>query len=476
MKTDILDRIKNGNFLKIPFFFGKTFQPHVWDNHLYNYMKSIHIGLNKKLTDLNFIKNENDFIDLANPNNLSEPISNIKESFNNLNEYFKKLRNLIDDPTMEKTFKINNDFISLLKEETIKSFNKNIIIVNQTIFDINELQETTLIFKKYMIIKNYFKKNFNEVNIDINFNTEINNSLDNIILLEKFIEKKYIFYDVIPRLHIKFILKFLNSEQKLITRDENFDKLIKSIETNIANLNGDVNNVSIDLFREFLKKIDFEFSLLDSDSNINEIKNEDSIDNFYDYIIAYDKTKIKQFNDTLDNFKYFINLKFWEIFNKFKTDNIIFGQLNESDFDQSKEGFKFFLHPDYEKLISIIYNLNGNQTKKLKLESSKLSSKIIISNNFNYGKHGEVKDFINSFKDLIKKESNKYNVIIKYIMIDHDIIKEIKNLEDKVKTAYLMKSKKINENFEIIIKLGESLENEINTHINFINAYLTKFK
>ncbi len=475
MKIDILDKIKNGNFLKIPFFFGKTLQPHVWDNHLYDYMESIHIGLNKKLTDLNFIKNENDFIDLANPNNLSEPISNIKESFNNLNEYFKKLRNLIDDPTMEKTFKINNDFISLLKEKTIESFNKNIIIVNQTIFDINELQETMLIFKKYMIIKNYFKKNFNEVNIDINFNTEINNSLDNIILLEKFIEKKYIFDDVIPKLHIKFILKFLNSEQKLITEDEHFNKLIKSIDTNIFNLNGDFDNVLIDLFREFLEKIDFKFSLLNTDSNITEIQNNDNIDNFYGYIIAHNKSKIEQFNDTLDDFEYFINLKFWEIFNEFKTDNTIFGQLNEIYFDQTKEDFKFFLHPSYEELISKIYELDKNQKKKLILESLDLSSEIIISDSFNYGKHGEMKKFIDSFKDLINKNSSKDNVIIQYIMVDNDIIKEIKNLEDKVKTAYLLNNKKINKNFKIIKNLGKAFEKEIITHDNFEKEYFTKY-
>ena len=445
---------------------GTDINQKYWDINVYNYIKSISIGLKIKLSALFIIKKENNFdndvfILPKNINNFVD-MENAKLSFITINDYINEIDNINNEP---------DKLVKLLVKKKVDEINDVILIINKTGDDINKLKEVMLIFKYYMLTRKKFLAKFGmaTIDIDINFNTDIINSFLNINFLKDYVKEEYKNYTDIL-LHIEFILRFLNSGQELIsTPAEHLEELIKSSETNITNLDKDlVTDVSSDLFKEFLEKIDFDFNLFTTDSKIKEITIS-GIKNFDKYV--FDKKLIAiDFIDTLNNFSTFVNSEVWEIFKVFKDDNTLFGTLDKDIYNPSKKEYKFFFDSQ-SKYENIINNVYDGKNKNITINDPNLDSKMIISNSFNLDTHGTIKEFIDSFYKLIIEPDKTIidNNIIKYILMNF-------NLTDKIKTVNLSeKDKNVTDNIETIIKLEKSIHSEMKSHTNFILELKSKY-
>ncbi len=235
--------------------------------------------------------------------------------------------------------------------------------------------------------------------------------------------------------------------------------------------------ITNDNIKTFLKQFSINFKELNVDSEFESLKT--NIETIYNFI-SNTKTG-PDFKKTLENFSIFAHFELRDIFNHLDKDNDLFKKIDEKFLNiEHDDYYKYFFdeNTEYEENISIIYK--KSKDRELIINDPNLGTKIIINKQFNFKKYGTVKQFVDSFIEIIDSNETDQlstdNVVIIYILMTDLNIEnnEIDILTKQIKTENLKNinfEKKIT-NIQNLLKIivdeissRKNIKNEITNYI-----------
>lgn len=448
IQVDMKD-VENGNITNVYNFLGGPNYVDDWDQFIFQYIGNLHDGLQIMINKLFkiFKDNSDNYIKIQIENNFSVPYSHIKQIIDDIYNYLSNIvtyekkiteiikeTNMININTLITNIKKNQSFMNLFQINQVDLIQNAINDINIVLQDIDNLKNNIKVFKNYIIIE----KMFDIFDFDIKDENEFDNVWTNNIILQDYVDKKYLFDDNMKQ-YVIFIFQFLNENNEKIAKFYRFFRRVSSIKNennNIynklreENFNADITNDNIQFF---LTEFVINFKELILENYILTLQND--IDNFYRYI--KDPDILLQLKIKIKNFKEFANFKLKNIFINLDANNKLFEGIDDDFLKKETENDyynSFFGKNLYEINILKIYP-NPDQ-RILKIEEN-----IIISSYFNIGIYGTVKEFIESFIKIYNVDvtiSNK-NKIVRYIlMTDNDITnKNVGVLTEEIKTQKL---------------------------------------
>ena len=473
--------IKKGTITQVYDFLGEPRYLKDWNKTIFNYILNLRDGLNimmGKLTSVFWDASGGGYIKVANESNFTYKNTRIDEVINDIIKYTLDISALLQDivdiinekdninlTTMIENIKKDQKLIDLIDKTEVAKLQANITDINLIIQEIDHLKNITKVFKNYIIIE----KIFEITDLNIEDETDFNNTWKNNITLKDYVDKKYIF-DANMKQYIKFISEFLNSDYKgsidyifFFKRVNQLKSENKPIYNNmrIQNYDTDVTDNDIQIF---VTEFNTDFKNLISENNMKLFQNQ--IHSFHNYII--DPNLLSELKTKIPNFKLFLNFQLRDIFVNLDANNTLFEGINGDFLKEISQNIYyqlFFGGNKYEDSILIVYPKSVD--RKLNFNND-----IIISSHFNMGIYGTVKEFIESFINIYDTKINpakisKKNKIIQYILMTDDNInnKNTDVLKEQIKTVDLENAN---------IKFSNKMKNIKNLLTRIINEMRTK--